>query len=729
MAGTKSNNKDNSKRNRFLSVLLALVLALIGFAVAYPPTTSIHKGLDIQGGLSVVLSATSNSDTPVTQEQMEIAKSVVENRINMLGASEATVNITGTNSDQLLVQIPGLSDSTEALNIIGSTGVLEFARLDSFTDETVQSDIDSGNIIDYSSADTPEGETPVGGDLLSAGNIDDYKHITVEEGTYEPIFTGDHITNVTVGRENDTSSFYAVNITLDSEASSKWAAVTTELAPTNGKIVILLDGEVNSAPAVQSAITGGQTSITGNYTLEQAKSLETILNSGSLPVSFTYDQAQTVGPTLGQGEFESAVWAMLLGLLVVILYLFIFYRGMAIIPTISMILFACIYLGIFAVMSFLNLFSMSLAGLAGIILTLGLAFDSYVLCVEKLKEELKEGKTLKSASNSALKHAMITSIDANVVSIISALALFFLASSAVKGFGLTLSIGIICNMVVLVLFIVPIMRLLAPKTMLAHPAFWDVKYSLELGDVRHGTTNYKTPAEITEMKKKDKEKKEVAKERKQAKKLNDKQSAKRAKEIKTERKAEQKEKLEQLKAEDRQRDEERKAAKKAQKSEKEIEKQETEELQREEKEEVQEMLEEEKQSDEQAESVADVEVLNEEQENYNDSDNDEKTADDDTHEQTAKEEAVEAEPKSASEIAQLVTESLSFEVPDTVLPKTTDEDNVILTSGNIDSENIKEEVEEVVEAEENFVAEVEQEVTTQRMNRAQRRAAQRKKNN
>ena len=147
-------------------------------------------------------------------------------------------------------------------------------------------------------------------------------------GSYTPLITGENITRVTVDKESETSNYYAVNLTLDNEGTEAFAQATRELAPTNGQIVIVLDGQIQSAPAVQSEITGGQVAITGGYSLEEAQSLQTVLESGSLPVSFHYEQSQVVGPTLGQDALMSGLLVAILGLTLVILYLICFYRGL-----------------------------------------------------------------------------------------------------------------------------------------------------------------------------------------------------------------------------------------------------------------------------------------------------------------------------------------------------------------------------------------------------------------
>lgn len=157
---------------------------------------------------------------------------------------------------------------------------------------------------------------------------------------HTPLITGENITRVTVDKASETGTDYAVNLTLDSEGSAAFAQATKELAPTKGQIVIVLDGQIQSAPAVQSEITTGEVSITGGYTLEEAQSLQTVLESGSLPVSFQYEQSQVVGPTLGQDALKSGVIVALLGLLLVILYLLFFYHGLGVLTAAAMLVFA-----------------------------------------------------------------------------------------------------------------------------------------------------------------------------------------------------------------------------------------------------------------------------------------------------------------------------------------------------------------------------------------------------
>ncbi len=459
--------RTHDRRNIWLLILTTL-LVVVSAVLFTPPNEKINQGLDIQGGLSVVLTAKSTDGEPVTPEDMEKSRAIIESRVNALGASEATVQEQG--SDQILVQIPGLSDTEQALATIGRTGSLEFARLDSFTDEEVKEAIENGQ---YAGEGTVTDEF---GNAFPSGKTE---HLKVEPGTYTPIVTGADITNVQIGKEREGSVDYAVNITLNSQGTKAFAEASRDLVADHGLIVIILDGEVQSAPAVQSEIPNGEVQITGGYTLDEAKNLQTILESGSLPVSFEYAQSQVVGPTLGQDALVSGVVVALIGLALVMLYLLFFYKGLGLITAAAMAVFAVLYLGILAALSAFGLFSLSLAGIAGIVLTIGMAADSSILTVERFREEIRMGRSVKAASLTGVKHAIFTSIDADLVTMVSALCLFFLAASSVKGFGMTLALGIICDIVMMVIFKAPLIRLLAPKVIARHPGFWGIKDSIE----------------------------------------------------------------------------------------------------------------------------------------------------------------------------------------------------------------------------------------------------------
>ena len=465
-AQAKKHKPTTERRNIWL-IVVTTMLVLASVFMFMPPQEKINQGLDIQGGLSVVLTAKSTDGEAVSPENMEKSRAIIESRVNALGASQAVVQQQG--EDQILVQIPGMSDPAKALETIGKTGMLEFARLDSFTNPQDVQMIETGQ---YLQQETIKDQY---GNVFPTGEAEPV--LEVQPGTYTPIVTGENLVRVQVGRASEASVDYSVDLVLDGEGKKAFAEATRDLAPTKGQIVIILDGVVQSAPAVQSEIPDGNVQITGGYSMEEAQSLQTVLESGSLPVTFEYAQSQTVGPTLGQDALHAAVIVAGIGILLVMLYLLCFYSGLGFITAAAMAVFAALYLGLLALLSHLGLFSLTMAGLAGIVLTIGMAADSSILTLERFREEIRMGRSVRAASITGVKHGIMTSIDADLVTLVSALTLFFLASASVKGFGLTLALGIFCDIVMMVLFKAPIIRLLAPRSIAKHPGFWGIKDS------------------------------------------------------------------------------------------------------------------------------------------------------------------------------------------------------------------------------------------------------------
>ncbi|MFR4804382.1 MAG: MMPL family transporter, partial [Eggerthellaceae bacterium] len=194
-------------------------------------------------------------------------------------------------------------------------------------------------------------------------------------------------------------------------------------------------------------------------------------------MSFEFAQSQTVRSYARPGCSCIGRCGCGIGLALVMLYLLLFYHGLGLITAAAMAVFAALYLGILATLSHFGLFSLSLAGIAGIVLTIGMAADSSILTLERFREEIRMGRSVRAASITGVRHGIMTSIDADLVTLVSALTLFFLASASVKGFGLTLALGILCDIAMMLLFKAPIIRLLAPRAIAKHPGFWGVKDS------------------------------------------------------------------------------------------------------------------------------------------------------------------------------------------------------------------------------------------------------------
>ena len=442
--GRTKRHRMNPTVRRYVSTLVVTAAVCVACIFCFTPLGErITTGLDIQGGVSVILTASKQDGSAPTSDEMNTAKTIVEKRVNTLGASEATVQIQGSNS--ILVQIPGATDADSAVQTIGQTGHLEFVRLDDIGDADALAKIEAG-----------------------AHNV------SLEQGTYTAFLDGSYIQSTSVAQSSTSVGTYSVNITFSSEGAGIFDEVTKELAPTKGQICIVLDGVVQSAPSVQEGISGGKVSITGNFTSAEAQELKTVLDSGSLPVSLNYSESRVVGPTLGQDSLHQGILALVIGVAIVIVYLFFFYRGLGLLTLGSLAVFAVLYLGLLAILSHYGMFSLSLPGLAGMVLTTGSAADSSILVLERFREEIRMGRTVKNASVSGARHGIMTSLDADIVTLVTALALFFVGTGTVKGFGLTLALGVVCDIVTMFGFKAPTLRLLATHVIPSHPGFWGV---------------------------------------------------------------------------------------------------------------------------------------------------------------------------------------------------------------------------------------------------------------
>ncbi len=430
------------RRNARICLVVTLIIAVGAAFMLWPPQDKITMGLDIQGGLSVSLTAaTSDGGTP-TADQMDEARQVITSRVNSSGASAASVQTQGSNA--FLVQVPGAEDSQSIIDTLSSQGVLEFVRVDQIESEDVQTAIGNG---------------------LWGMNLKE------QNASYTCFMDGSHVTNTTVDRPQGSAD-YAVNLQLDSEGAKAFGDTTKELASDNGKIAIVLDGVVKSAPAVQSAITDGRVQITGNYSSEEANNLKAIIDSGSLPVSLTVESSSIVGPTLGSNALMVGIFSALVGLAVVFIWLLLFYKGLGLLAGAAILIMSIIYLGLLAMLSQLGWFSMTLPGIAGIIVNIGMSADSSILIMECFHEQIRRGKSVKSASVSGVHEGIFTSIDADLVTLVTALVLYFVAVGDVRGFGLTLALGIMCDLLVMALFAGPIIRILGPRVIARHPGFW-----------------------------------------------------------------------------------------------------------------------------------------------------------------------------------------------------------------------------------------------------------------
>lgn len=377
-------------------------------------------GLDLRGGLQVVLEADLPEGTEITKEQMETARLILENRTNALGVNESVLQVAGEN--RIVGEFPGVANPDEVKATLGQTGRLEFVDFGNAPiseGTTIQTDVDGGTATDLTTVDptTVDPNNPI---------------------IYHTVMTGDKIASALVA--TDQLGQYGISFTLTSEGAQIFGDHTS--AHVGEYLGIVLDKVVISSPSIGSAITSGEGEITGSFTSEAANALAIQLRYGSLPIPFKVMESRVVGPTLGQDSLQKSLIAGLVGIMVVFLFMGIFYRVPGILADIAIIIYGLIA---FAVFKYIPV-TLTLAGVAGFLLSTGSALDANILIFERMKEELRAGRTLRNAVDLGWTRAWSSIRDSNLATIITSVILFWFGSTfgatIVKGFALTLALGV-----------------------------------------------------------------------------------------------------------------------------------------------------------------------------------------------------------------------------------------------------------------------------------------------
>lgn len=348
----------------------------------------------------------------------------IRNRIDQFGVAEPVIVRHGV--EEILVQLPGVKDPKRALDLIGKTAVLEFKLVDDSAD--VQKAVN--------------GELPEGAELAYEKVVDKQtKQVSKIPMVLRknPLMTGDVLTEARVAIDARFNEPY-VAIAFDSTGARLFEKVTEE--NTKKRMAIVLDGSIYSAPVIQEKISGGRAQITGRFSQDEAKDLAIILRAGALPAPVQIIQNVTVGPSLGQDSIDKGIMAAIIGTLLVIIFMAIYYKLSGVIADVAMILNVIVLLG---ALGMLNA-TLTMPGIAGIILTIGMAVDSNVLMFERIREELRAGKTVRSAIDAGYDKAFVTIVDSHITTLITAAVLFQFGTGPIKGFAVSLSLGVIINL-------------------------------------------------------------------------------------------------------------------------------------------------------------------------------------------------------------------------------------------------------------------------------------------
>ncbi len=411
-----------------VGTLVATILIVVIAAAILFPVYADHAvlGLDLQGGVMVRLEAPEGT----TQEEMEAAKSVIENRINALGVAEPEVRLEGSN--RISVELPGVEDAEEAVRVIGTTAKLQFVRYD------------NGEVI------------VEGGQLKKASAYMNQEAMSANE-------------------------MYGISLEFNSEGTRAFAEATSDLINTYGTsdstrenriIAIILDGQIISAPAVESAIPNGHAQISGSFdTYESAQSLAMMLQGGALPIDLTIVEKQTTGPQLGADSIDKSIKAAVIGIVALAIFMIVIYRVPGVIATFALLLYALLVIGANVAIKA----TITLPVIAAFLLSVGMAVDANVIIFERIKEELRACKTLRVAIEAGFKKAFATIFDSNITTLLAAVILIAFGTGAVRGFAITLTIGILASMVTAITFTRFMLTTLVSSNLVCNPKLYGLK--------------------------------------------------------------------------------------------------------------------------------------------------------------------------------------------------------------------------------------------------------------
>lgn len=426
---------------RTINLILILVLFAVVILIALPGTSSsigqkigrsldTVLGLDLRGGLQVLLEVDLPEDTVIDAQSLNDARAILENRSNGLGVSEVSFQIAGNR--RIVGEFPGLTNTEEVIAVLKETGQLEFVELGT-------TNLPEGMVIktDYGQSASTEPVESTGDAADTAVDEED-----PTQKIWHTVMTGKDLKSV--GVTQDQMGQFVVSFELTPEGAKIFGDYTTQNI---GKyLAIVLDKRIISAPVINSAITEGAGMIEGNFTRESANALSVQLRYGSLPIPLKVVESRAVGPTLGQDSIRKSVLAGVIGLAVVILFMVIYYRLPGFIASLALVMYSLMTLALFKLIPV----TLTLPGIAGFVLSIGMAVDANILIFERLKEELRSGRTLTNAIDLGWRRAWLSIRDSNISTLITCAILYWFGSNfgatLVKGFSLTLAIGVLVSL-------------------------------------------------------------------------------------------------------------------------------------------------------------------------------------------------------------------------------------------------------------------------------------------
>ena len=421
-------------------VILGLIIVLVIAAITLLFTRPTRLGLDLQGGSQLTIQIKPTKEHPnITPLDLEAVQKVIENRINGLGVSEALIQSTGNN--QVLVQLPGVSDPQQAERVLGGTAQLEFREQKAGTEGQLSAELAVLNAA-KARQETLRKTKSTDKQAISETQAAIEKQYTEISKLFGPAaITGKQLTNASP--QPLSANSWEVALEFDGVGGDAFAKMTKSLAGTGRSIGVFLDNDPISTPTVgptfaSTGITGGKAVITGNFTTEAAQNLAVQLRGGSLPVPVEIVENRVVGATLGRDSIQSSIYAGIGGLILVAIFMGVYYRVPGLVADFALVIYSILSLAAFNLLDV----TLTLPGIAGFILSIGMAVDANVLIFERTREELQTGKTLYKSVEAGFHRAFDSILDSHVTTLISCGALFVFGSGLVKGYAVTLAVGV-----------------------------------------------------------------------------------------------------------------------------------------------------------------------------------------------------------------------------------------------------------------------------------------------
>jgi preprotein translocase subunit SecD len=426
------------KQRSLLILIVVLVIASLTILVNIP----MRLGLDLRGGSQLTIQLQTSEEVPTIDERvLEAVQQVIEKRVNGLGVSESVVQTVG--QDQILVQLPGVSDPEQAERVLGGTAQLDFREQKQGTEIELQAQTQAKRLLELE-LEQLKAENKTEAIAKSLEDIEETNQ-AIANLYNSPTIKGQDLRDASpepAGGDN-----WNIALRFSTEGGENFAELTKTLAGTGRTIGIFLDQEIISYPTVpvefaETGITGGSAIITGRFTAQQASDLAVQLRGGALPVPVAIVENRTVGATLGRDSIQRSVYAALGGLILVLLFMVAYYRLPGIIADLALLIYTLLTLALYDLLGV----TLTLPGIAGFILSIGMAVDANVLIFERTREELRAGKTLYRSVESGFYRAFSSILDGNLTTGIACIALFWIGTGLVKGFALTLGLGVAVSM-------------------------------------------------------------------------------------------------------------------------------------------------------------------------------------------------------------------------------------------------------------------------------------------